>query len=339
MKPISLLFTLSILLLTVQCKTSKEVVEDQSQSYYTKTATKSDIDGWISDNLELVAKIQATVFYRTYLFDTTRKLTRDSLADKELSDYSIGTQTHNESSSGTAVVLAESQKKVALLTANHIVNYPDTLWHNYEQSPGNRSEIIEAVSVNIRNSYSAFVGERYGSAELMLESNQDDLAVLSTQFEVESSLLPVSIQAGNSDRLRWADFVYAIGYPKGTKMITGGIVSKTNRLHADGFSTDISFNRGFSGGIVLAVNRKNSTPEWVGMLTSATADITYDVVAREMTLEEYSPDMPYTGPVFVKRKSKINYGMTHAVSIKQIRSFLRNNKTTLQNNGFHVQDF
>lgn len=339
MKPTPLLLLLTVLSFTLQCKTSNEAVGDQSESYYTKSAAKSKIDGWISDNLELVAKIQATVFYRTYLFDTTRELNKDSLMGKELSDYSIGTQTHNESSSGTAVVMAESENRVALLTANHIVNYPDTIWHNYQNPPGNRNEIIEAISVKISNNYSAFVGDKYGPADLILQSHKDDLAVLSTQFKVDESLLPGSIQVGDSDKLRWADFIYAIGYPKGTKMITGGIVSKTNRLSADGFSADASFNRGFSGGIVLAINRKTLKPEWVGMLTSATADINYNLIPREMTLEEYAPEIPYTDAVFVKRTKSINYGLTHAVSIKQIRSFLRQNQSTLQENGFNIEDF
>ena len=339
MKFITHLLISTILLFLFQCKSSNEVSTDQPKSHYKKIASQSGIDTWISDNLDLVVKIQATVFYRTYRFDPTETFTKDSLHQQEIANLAVSIQTQTESSSGTAVVMAKSQHSAALLSANHVVNYPDTIWHSLAQSPEPQNRSIEAISVKVRERFAAFVGSKYGPADLIVQSNKDDLAVLSSQFNVGGSLLPGSIKAGDSDKLDWADFVYAVGFPKGSKMITSGIVSKTNRLMADGFSIDAPFNRGFSGGLVLAINRQTSEPEWVGMLTSATADINYELEPREMILEEYAPELPYTGTIFVKRKSNINYGITHAVSMAQIRTFLNENSSILEDKGFDIEEF
>lgn len=340
MKILYLISASAILFGISSCASNKTAQKHIPSSYYKKDASQTRIGEWSRENMDLVARVQGTVFYRTYQFDPNQQqLTREDFADTDFEEHSLGIITQNESRAGTAVVLSESNGNTALLTADHIVNYPDTVWHFHENSPFSNNQIVKAVSVKARSSYSVFIGDNFGPADLIINNRSLDLAVLSTRFEIDDDLITGSVKAGDSDRLEWADFIYAIGYPKGIKMITSGIVSKTDRLHSNGFSTDASFNRGFSGGMILAINSETSMPEWVGMLSSSTSSIEYVLIPEQVNMNDYRPEIPYTDTIYIERKNRINYGITHAVSINQIRIFLEQNRNILSEFGYGLQQF
>lgn len=340
MKILYLISAIALLFLVSSCASNNITAEQPIRSgYYKKDASQTRIGEWSRENMDLVARVQGTVFYRTYQFDPNQQLTKADFSDTGFEDRSLGIITQNESRAGTAVVLSESNGNTALITADHIVNYPDTVWHYYENSPFPNNQIVEAVSVKARSSYSVFIGDNFGPADVIINNRSLDLAVLSTRFEIDEESVRGSISAGDSDQLEWADFVYAIGYPKGVKMITSGIVSKTDRLRGDGFTVDASFNRGFSGGMIVAINSESSLPEWVGMLSSSTSSIEYVLVPEQMNLNDYAPEIPYTDTIYVERKNRINYGITHAVSINQIRIFLQQNRDILREFGYGLQQF
>jgi S1-C subfamily serine protease len=329
----------ALLILISSCASNKTAEQPIRSSYYKKDASQTRIGEWSRENMDLIARVQGTVFYRTYQFNPDQQLTRRDFADSDFAEHSLGILTQNESRAGTAVVLDESNGNAALLTADHIVNYPDTVWHYHNNLSSLNNQVVEAVSVKARSSYSIFIGDNFGPADIIINDRGLDLAVLSTRFEMDDTLFKGSISPGDSDRLEWADFVYAVGYPKGIKMITSGIVSKTERMRGDSFSLDASFNRGFSGGIVLAINSETSIPEWVGMLSSSTSSIEYVLVPEQMNLNNYTPEIPYKDTIYVERKNRINYGITHAVSINQIRTFLQQNRDILREFGYGLQQF
>ena len=340
MKILYLISAIALLFLVSSCASNNKTAEQPIRSgYYKKDASQTRIGEWSRENMDLVARVQGTVFYRTYQFDPNQQLTKTDFSETGFEGRSLGIITQNESRAGTAVVLSESNGNAALLTADHIVNYPDTVWHYSDNSPFSNKQVVEAVSVKARSSYSVFIGDNFGPADVIINNRSLDLAVLSTRFEIDEELVRGSIRAGDSDRLEWADFVYAIGYPKGVKMITSGIVSKTDRIRGNGFSTDASFNRGFSGGMILAINSETSLPEWVGMLSSSTSSIEYVLVPEQINMNDYRPEIPYTDTIYVERKNRINYGITHAVSINQIRIFLERNRDILSEFGYGLQQF
>ena len=61
----------------------------------------------------------------------------------------------------------------------------------------------------------------------------------------------------------------------GHKMITRGIVSNTRDDKSDSFLIDALFNRGFSGGIILAIRDGVPNFELVGMAKSVSAKNEY----------------------------------------------------------------
>lgn len=317
------------------------VIDFEDESYYSSHTHSQHIKNEIENSFRSVKRIQSTVFYRTYKFDLENLPLESELYGANLEEISVGTSSDNHSTAGTAVVLSQSRSRLGLLTASHIVTSPDTIWHHAFDVPNQPNSPVEAVSVKERVSYYIFGAEEIGSFELVINDSRRDLALLTTRMGTgrNSDIRPLSIPAGNMDHLDWADLVYAVGYPKGVQMVTSGIVSKMNIPRRSGFVVDASFNRGFSGGIVFAARSDGSGLEWIGMMTSASADIEYMLAPEYITEDEYNPDIPYSGPMFVRRIPRINYGITYAVDISEVQNFFSENEQSLRELGLPIPSF
>ena len=123
-------------------------------------------------------------------------------------------------------------------------------------------------------------------------------------------------------------------------MITKGIVSQPNRDKKGSFLVDALFNKGFSGGIVLAIRDGVPNFELVGMAGSVSADINYLMVPPENIKEtEFDPRIPFNDDIFVKAEKTINYGITFIISSEIIREFLLENRKSILGRGYSFGDF
>ncbi len=321
------------------CTTEQYVVlESDDDSRYRSVAQSGLITDQIYDSFNSIKRIQSTVFYRTYQFNPDELPSRAQLEDILFEEIAYHTSAENHSSAGTAVVISRTSNRIGLLTASHIVSYPDTVWHYVDGNSGNPDRPVEAVSIREATSNYIFGAEEAGSFDIELNDRRRDLALLTSRIGLgqESEIKPLSIPSGEPAELKWSDIVYSIGYPKGVRMITSGVVSMSSPSQRDGFRVDSSFNRGFSGGIVFAVRNDGRGLEWVGILTSASADIEFVLTPGYISDDEYNPELIYEGPIYVKRTPRINYGITHAVSMSEVRDFLEENSSTLRRLGFSI---
>lgn len=340
------LFRLSVLITVVfsmlSCSRPQYTVIDfEDDSYFSSHTHSQHIKDEIEISFRSVKRIQSTVFYRTYQFDYENLPLESQLHGANLEEISIGISTDNHSTAGTAVVFSETRDRLGLLTASHIVTSPDTVWHHAPNVPNQGNRPVEAVSVKERVSHYIFGAEEIGSFEIVVNDSRRDLALLTTSLGTggDSNIQPLAIPVGNTDRLDWADLVYAVGYPKGVQMVTSGVVSKMDIPRRSGFIVDASFNRGFSGGIVFAARSDGSGLEWVGVLTSASADIEYLLTPEYISDEEYNPDIPYSGSMFVRRIPRINYGITYAVDTDEIQNFFSENEQSMRELGLPIPEF
>jgi S1-C subfamily serine protease len=329
-------------ILAVSCTTTEHTfVEITDDSLYRSHTQSEFLTKQIDESFKSVKRILSTVFYRTYQFDIESPPLKSQVRNADLNQLALQTTTDNHSSAGSAVVLARSSERVGLLTAAHVVTFQDTIWH-YVKGYGREGNVpVEAVSVKERLNYFVYGQEDIGLFELVVSDTNRDLALLSTRLGAgdDSDLVPLSVKPGDSNQLDWADLVYALGYPKGYRMVTSGIVSRQATPRRQGFVVDASFNRGFSGGIVFAVRNDETVFEWVGVLTSAAADVEYILTPGHIPAEDYDPDLEYTGAMYVSRQARINYGITHAVSIEEVKEFFRENERVIRRNGFSPRDF
>ncbi|REL24052.1 serine protease [Rhodohalobacter sp. SW132] len=312
-------------------KVSSERTLHDSQTRYMSAAGSDFLRNQLNRGMESVIRIQITAGYRTFQFDLDDLPTRAELEGTDFSERALDTMLDHNSRAGSALVLSNRRGNSVLLTPSHVVSYPDTVWHFTEGSVRTPQGRVEAVSV--RESISRFIIGSHGIYEFEVGVNDpdQDLALMIKRWGSNDrpELTPLQIEAGNYEALEWSDQVYAIGYPLGVGMITRGMVSKSIHSPRRSFVFDASINRGFSGGAIFAERSDGSGLEWVGMVLSASASHEEYLVPERDSDMEFHPDLEYRGAVFVERKQRINYGITYAVGIDQIREFINNHRDIL----------
>lgn len=322
----SLLFLILILFSTA-CSGTRETGGGDDNGYYRNHLQSQAVRDGIEEGFNSVVRIQNNVVYRTYQFYIDEMFLRSELEGEDLSEVAADSYLDDQSSAGTAVVLSEYRGKYTMLTASHTVFYPDTVWH-YRTNPEDESQYVEAVSVRESVNY-ILINER-GVIKLDLIANDTnrDLAIMTNSERRESLMTPLSLPFGRSDRLGWGDVVYALGYPKGAKMVTMGTASRSNHP-VRSILIDASFNRGFSGGALFAVRNDGEGLEFIGVVTSALGESETYLTPVPVQDREYDPDVPYTGDLFVRTVPRINYGITNAVDTELIMDFLEENEDLL----------
>ena len=134
--------------------------------------------------------------------------------------------------------------------------------------------------------------------------------------------------------------IYILGYPLNNKMITTGLVSPSQVNGKDYFFVDAIFNRGFSGGVVLAVRDGAPNFELVGMVKSGTVHRHFSLIPNSDDPDfSYHPKKDYDGEILVEERGDIKYGVTRIMTVEKIIDFIENSKILLEDSGFVVSQF
>lgn len=291
-----------------------------------------------SEQLEEIAKsvkmLSYISYYQAYLFNEDQQLKVNNITKRNIKDLAQDEIYFSESVTGTATIIYYDGEDVALLTCAHIGNYPDTVITYFD--PKSEEKIIKQMSVKVREHF--FVNELpgQGDLEIVVSDSKKDLAILSKKVTNDpfQRIKPFKYPFGNSGNLELGNFVYIIGYPMGHKMITRGIVSNTRDAKSASFLIDALFNRGFSGGIILAIRDGVPNFELVGLAKSVSAKNEY-LLTPSMSngKHDYNPNLPYDGDLFIKRYEGINYGITYTISTDEINDFLSENRELIKSRG------
>lgn len=289
----------------------------------------------LSDPVRMITSI---AYYEGFTFLSEEKVTLADIRTGRFRSKVDTTITFHNSTSGTATVIYSRSKKVAILTSAHVVDHPDTLLTYYDPGHNKTVQYLESFSIK-EIQRNVLVGISEGNDFEILAFDPDlDLAVLGKQLlKMPDPEIPVfNFPLGSARELKWGTFVYTIGYPKGLKMITRGIVSSPDRDKKHSFLIDALFNRGFSGGIVVAIRDGVPNFELVGMVNTVSASFKHVLVpeaSKEVT--EFIPKIPYKGDVYVEEQQEIDYGITYGISIDIIRQFLNSYEDRFEYLGYN----
>jgi hypothetical protein len=151
---------------------------------------------------------------------------------------------------------------------------------------------------------------------------------------------PFEYPAGRAKELGWGSVAYVLGFPMGGLMITKGIISHPNGDDSGTFMIDALFNKGFSGGIILAARVGSPGFELVGMVRSAYSNREYVLLPeKEIHEYDYNRNSPYTGEVHVGTLESINYGVTYAIPVEALRAFYKSSRPELMLKGYDLDTF
>lgn len=285
---------------------------------------------------ETVKMMSCIAYYRVYPFaESDRVRTTDvtaTLLEENRDAYYI-----NSSTSGTATVVLAQGRNVALLTCAHTVAFPETVFSFHPGADRKPGPFLKSVSVKEKQTNFVAVLPERGDLEILAIDKSADIALMGKTFATEP-VPPIQVfryPFGAARELEWGSFVYLFGYPSGYKMVTKGIVSSPRKDRFGTFLIDAVFNRGFSGGIALAIRDGVPNFELVGMVKLVTAHTSYVLVPeKDDGVLDYDPTLAYSGKVFVERKTEIEYGVTQAISVESIREFLVTFRGALEARGY-----
>lgn len=287
-----------------------------------------------------VKRIQSTIFYETHIIKPGRMLRGSEVNKVDLDSYTIRKARINQSTAGTAVVLTHRRNRAVLLTCAHTVTFPDTLVKFRSESYLPRHTYVESISIKKDQQNTIFNLPYLSRFDLLAKDDDSDIALLgiSTKPDQRESLTELQVPAGQPRNLGWGSFVYVLGYPKGYQMITRAIVSDPGRGRFNNFLLDALFNKGFSGGLVLAIHGGVPNFEWVGMANSASAHKEDVLAPQPDKAGKYDPYTPYHDSIYVESRTRIDYGITQAVSVDEIRSFVREHQREIERKGYYLND-
>jgi hypothetical protein len=296
-----------------------------------------------SSQLEEIAssvKMVSTIaYYRTFSFLPEERVREGDISRTFLKLREKESVFVNKSLSGTATIIYAEGRRVALLTCAHIIAFPDTARSYHLDSERHPTPFIKTLSIKERQMNFVGMLPEGGELEVLAIDRGTDVALLGKVMEIAPAIpLPVfRFPIGRAKELEWGSFVYLFGYPSGYRIVTKGIVSDPNRDKKRSFLVDAVFGGGFSGGIALAIRDGVPNFEMVGMVKMVTAKSSYFIAPpHDDGTVEYDSSVPYTGELFVERRTDIEYGVTQAISSEAILEFLDNNRPALEAQGFRI---
>ena len=292
----------------------------------------------LGDNVKLISSM---AFYKTYIFKNESYITVDEINSETLKKAGE-VEFSDKFISGTATVVYSKNGYVALLTCAHVVDFPDTLINYYADAAGYYSKYVYSISIKINQSNYIPELSQLGNVKVLISNKSLDIALIGKKVDnlISNSIDPFPYKIGDARELQWGTFVYFFGYPLNTKMMTNGIVSSPNKDKYFNFYVDAVLNRGFSGGLVLAIRDGMPNFELVGMVRSLYSDDFYYLTPKHsVDTLRYNLRVPYPGDIYINKRADIKYGVTRILSINAIQNFLKDNDKLLENEGYELQDF
>ncbi len=283
-----------------------------------------------------VLKIYFTAFYNNYFFSPDDSVSNGDLPAALAEKRYERKISFNRSSFGTATVIASEDGRSLLLSCAHIGNFPDTIrtWYSDEAGLSNR---LESVAIKTRSNFFADHDQLKGNLRLIASDKTRDIALFGHE-QTGSDIFPVSVfpfPFGRMDKVTWGSLVYLMGYPIGHKMVTQALVSLDEDDGNNSFLVDALFNKGFSGGVVLAVMDGIPNFELVGLAKSISAQTDYYLAPDSRDVLHYSTNPnAYEGNIYIVPKRTLHYGVTYCVTVDAITDFLRFSKAKIRRLGY-----
>ncbi len=325
-----------------QCSQPANVIplEIPRDGLYDSAYPHTDVSVQLNRLSESVLKIYFTAYYKNYFFDRDSQVQRreidDALKNIEFRDM----VTFSRSSFGTATVVSNENNSIVLLSCAHIGSFPDTLITLFQQPGSQRGEQwVESVAIKQKSTH--FIEHDFlkGNLEILAVDNERDLALFGIKQSRSDpfTLRPFPYPFGNMEDLTWGSLVYMMGYPIGHKMVTQGMVSPPEDDDDGTFIVDALFNKGFSGGVVLAVKDGVPNFELVGLAKSISAQTEFYLSPDSRNMLNYSQSLiPYEGDMFVTPQRSLHYGVTYCISIDAIHDFIQENTEEIEKIGYSI---
>lgn len=327
---VSLLSCAGSMIAVTSCTSSYIMTERGPQAYYQTGYPVQDVSRDIERIARSLKQTQVMVAYDVFRFDLADAITETDIRIRATYARATEKLSTEHTVRGTAAIYSRRGNRVQLITNDHVTRVPDTVIVYYgEQDEARRvsraPRYVESVAIKTLQMNLVSDLADVAFFQIIARDSALDIALLAVDLEGQprGAIEPLNVPAGDPSKLVWGSFVYVLGFPQGFKMVTRGIVSDPNRGRDNSFLLDGLFNRGISGGLILAVRGDTGALEWVGMARSASAHTELVLSPERRRLNDEGLSLPYEGRLYIEQVTRIDYGVTFSVSMTAIQRFLR----------------
>ncbi len=288
---------------------------------------------------ESVKMVNSIAYYRTYTFGAEERIRPGAVTRELLRASEAHSVMSSSQASGTATVITSDNRRVVLLTCAHVVGFPDTIISFHIGIDHRSTGFIHTISFKEKQTNYVAVFPEGGELDILAMDREVDVALLGKTFDAEPFPRPrvFMYPAGKARDLEWGTFVYLFGYPTGHKMVTKAIVSSPNKDKRGAFLVDAVFTPGFSGGIALAIRDGVPNFELVGIVKLVSGRSSFILAPpADDAMPDYDPLVPYTGDVYVQKRTEIEYGIVQAVPVEAVLEFIDAHRSDLASRGYAV---
>lgn len=330
-----------VLLNSYGCSRDIIITDRGPQAYYQTGYPVQDMSRELERIFRSVKRVNVTGHYEIFIFSPESRITDADINKPETYNKAVETLSFTNTKAGTAVIVASTLTETALITNNHVIEFPDTIIGYYKDPDQRRRRsaprYIEQISIKRSQINLIYDMPQFGAFDVLANDKPNDIALIGVKHgsdNVPVGVPTLRIPGGDPSKLSWGSFTYILGYPKGFKMVTRGIVSDPNRDRRGSFLLDALFNEGISGGLILAVRGETGELEWIGLARAGSASTEMIISPPDVDPEELDFLRPYLGDLFIVPTQRIEYGITFPVSMKTIQQFFRNHERELQRRGY-----
>lgn len=344
MQPLKIIAAAIILLIFYSCSSTsiyEKVYPTLADGKYDSEFPYRNSSKQLEEISDCIRLINSIAFYTSYIFSQSSYFTKEDLKKIDYEKTAVQKVYFNRTASGTATLIYKDQGKILFLTVAHIVSFEDTLISYFVNPDGTASNYVQSISIKTRQTNYIPDLPSGGELDIILIDKNIDIALLGKNYS-GTEILGISVfnyPWGKSSELEWGNFVYVFGYPMNFKMVSKALVSISSK-ERNSFLIDAVFNRGSSGGIVLAIRDGVPNFELVGLIKSVPADFQYAI--HPLTKEhnfEFNPLIPYKGDVYVEREQILRTGITKVISIEAVEEFIEFHKSYLASKGYYLPWF
>lgn len=342
MKIITTSLIVILLLLNLSCSTTslKTIYPTLNDGKYDSEFPYRSSSEQLKKISETIQRVNCVAYYTSYVFDSTQAIEKSQLTEKMLDSKKVSKFFFNRTGAGSSTIIYNENGRVALLTDAHVISFPDTIFSYIADRQGNKTVFLQGIS--LKTGEHIYISGFPGGSEVKVIAidKKSDLAIVGNKFSQSftNTLKVFDYPNGYAKELEWGSFVYIFGYPLNDKMISKAIVSSPNYDDRGSFLIDAVVNRGFSGGVVLAIRDGVPHFELVGIVQWMPQETNY-FLAPQKSDNEYSPFVAYKGDEYVEKQTNFIYGITKVIPIERIDSFVEDNRQILIDDGYHMEQF
>jgi hypothetical protein len=310
-----------IFLFSSGCKTypPQSAESAQGKNYFLSAPPSGDVSEALERIARCVKKVYSVASYTTWQFKPDQAVTGFHVQTGRFKMMALGVVSTNETVSGTATVLEYNAKRITLVTCAHIVAAPDTLTSFFEPAGNDANRYIKSISILEKQENWIRDFSVCGPFTVTRIVKETDIAFISSFCDLPPDSVPIlPCRKGDANLLKLGNFAYILGYPHGNLMITSALISPMPKRPNGEFTIDALLNKGFSGGIVLAVNQSGQFV-LAGMVERVQSE--HQTWLRPPGDNLRVPEwIPYSGPMFITSSEQIHYGLNTIIPVNLIVS-------------------